>query len=97
MAQSFVMRTVDGTVKKIPTEIPELKANEVLVKITHSGLCATDLFYMPHGCVLGHEGVGLVEKVGSAVTTHKVGDRVGGGYLRSVRFRLSPDTFLNQY
>ncbi|KIX92701.1 uncharacterized protein Z520_11553 [Fonsecaea multimorphosa CBS 102226] len=83
MAQTFVMRGVEGKVKKTPAEIPELKANEVLVKITHSGLCGTDLFYINPGCALGHEGVGTVEKVGSAVTAHKIGDRVGGGYLRS--------------
>ncbi|OAP64234.1 hypothetical protein AYL99_00206 [Fonsecaea erecta] len=83
MAQTFVMRGVEGKVKKTPAEIPELKANEVLVKISHSGLCGTDLFYIEPGCALGHEGVGTVEKVGSAVTAHKIGDRVGGGYLRS--------------
>ncbi|KIW30953.1 uncharacterized protein PV07_02641 [Cladophialophora immunda] len=86
MAQTFVMRGVEGKVKKTPADIPELKPNEVLVKITHSGLCGTDLFYIDPGCALGHEGVGTVEKVGSAVTAHKIGDRVGGGYLRSVCF-----------
>lgn len=84
MAETFSMRGVDGKVTKTPAEIPELQPKEVLVKITHSGLCGTDLFYVPYGCALGHEGVGVVEKVGSAVTAHKVGDRVGGGYLRSV-------------
>ncbi|KIW88492.1 uncharacterized protein Z519_11061 [Cladophialophora bantiana CBS 173.52] len=83
MAQTFVMRGVDGKVKKTPAEIPELKPNEVLVKITHSGLCGTDLYYIDPGCALGHEGVGIVEQVGNAVTAHKIGDRVGGGYLRS--------------
>jgi D-arabinose 1-dehydrogenase-like Zn-dependent alcohol dehydrogenase len=78
------MRGGQGKVKKTPAEIPELKPNEVLVKITHSGLCGTDLFFTDAGCALGHEGVGVVEKVGSAVTIHNVGDRVGGGYLRSV-------------
>ncbi len=84
MAQIFVMRGVEGKVKKILAEIPQLKSNEVLVKITHSGLCGTDLFFIDPGCALGHEGVGTVEKVGDAVSIHKVGDRVGGGYLRSV-------------
>lgn len=79
------MRGVDGAVKPTPAEQPELKSREVLVKITHSGLCGTDLFFISTGCALGHEGVGIVEKVGSAVTMHKVGDRVGGGYLRAVR------------
>ena len=80
------MRGVDGKVKKTPAEIPQLKPNEVLVKIIHSGLCGTDLFFLDPGYVLGHEGVGIVEKIGDTVTAHKVGDRVGGGYLRSVRY-----------
>ncbi|KAI1609395.1 chaperonin 10-like protein [Exophiala viscosa] len=83
MAESFCMRGVDGKVKQLPADVPDLKPKEVLVKITHSGLCGTDVFYIPHGAALGHEGVGIVEKVGDAVTAHKVGDRVGGGYLRS--------------
>ena len=37
------------------------------------------------GCALGHEGVGIVTKIGSEVTQFKVGDRAGAGYLRNVR------------
>ena len=85
MADVFSMRGVEGVVKKTPAKVPELKPKEVLVRITHSGLCGTDTFFVPYGCVLGHEGVGFLEKVGSAVTIHKAGDRIGGGYLRSVR------------
>ena len=85
MANIFSLRGVDGAVRATPAEAPELKPREVLVKITHSGLCGTDAFFVQHGCVLGHEGVGIVEKVGDEVTLHKIGDRVGGGYLRSVR------------
>lgn len=92
MAETFVMRGVGGKVKKTPAEIPALKPNEVLVKITHSGLCGTDLHFIDPGCVLGHEGVGHIEKIGDAVTAHKIGDRVGGGYLRSVSFRFQKIT-----
>ena len=84
MAQTFVMRGVEGKIKKTQAEIPPIKSNEVLVKITHSGLCGTDLFFIDPGCALGHEGVGTVEKVGDRVSIHKIGDRVGGGYLRGV-------------
>jgi len=61
-------------------ERPELKANEVLLKITHSGLCGTDVHYKGADMVLGHEGVGIVEAVGSSVTLFKKGDRAGWGY-----------------
>lgn len=60
----------------------ELKPEEVLVKVVATGLCHTDLairdeqlpFSLPG--ILGHEGAGIVEKIGSAVTKVKVGDHV---------------------
>ncbi|KAH8815510.1 chaperonin 10-like protein [Xylogone sp. PMI_703] len=61
-----------------------LKPTEVFVRITHSGLCGTDLHYVESGHVLGHEGIGIVEQVGSNVTSPKVGDRVGTGYVHKV-------------
>lgn len=52
------------------------KAGEVRVKIVASGLCHSDLFFLrgaagPHvfPCILGHEGAGIVESVGSGVTS----------------------------
>ena len=60
-------------------------AHEVLVSVAASGLCHSDYHFvsgdlpnlMP--CVLGHEVAGIVEAVGSEVTTVKVGDHVVGG------------------
>lgn len=57
--------------------------NEVLLRVTHSGLCGTDVHYKGADMVLGHEGVGVVEQVGGQVTLHKKGDRVGWGYNHS--------------
>ncbi|KAF7357732.1 NAD(P)-dependent alcohol dehydrogenase protein [Mycena venus] len=54
--------------------------NEVLVKITHSGICGTDEHYKHADMVLGHEGVGTVEQIGERVSQFKVGDIVGWGY-----------------
>lgn len=59
-----------------------LKNTEVLVKIIATGLCHTDLtvrdkqspFSVP--AILGHEGAGIVEKVGDNVTKVKPGDHV---------------------
>ncbi|KAL2074480.1 hypothetical protein VTL71DRAFT_8258 [Oculimacula yallundae] len=53
---------------------------EVLVKVTHSGVCGTDVHDRDSGCGLGHEGVGIVEKVGDNVTAVKIGQRVGWGW-----------------
>jgi len=71
-----------------PLEIVELdlegpKKGEVLVKITHTGVCHTDAFTLsgddPEGvfpAVLGHEGAGVVVEVGEGVTSVKPGDHV---------------------
>ncbi|KAF8250939.1 GroES-like protein [Wilcoxina mikolae CBS 423.85] len=55
--------------------------DEVLIRITHSGLCGTDCHFRKAGIVLGHEGVGIVEAVGSSCTERKVGEIVGWGYI----------------
>lgn len=49
-----------------------LARDEVLLRITHAGLCGTDEHYKSTDMVLGHEGVGVVEKVGTEVDTFKV-------------------------
>ncbi len=59
------------------------KDREVLVRTAASGVCHSDLHYVDgdlhggrHAMVMGHEGAGVVEAVGSAVTTVKLGDHV---------------------
>lgn len=55
---------------------------EVMVRIVHAGLCHSDLSVIdgtipwPSPAVLGHEGAGVVEEVGAAVTTVHPGDHV---------------------
>ncbi|WP_243689029.1 alcohol dehydrogenase catalytic domain-containing protein [Geotalea toluenoxydans] len=56
---------------------------DAIVKITASAICGTDLHMvrgtmsgMRPGTILGHEGVGTVEEVGTAVRNFKPGDRV---------------------
>lgn len=66
---------VKGTTKK------EIGPNEVLVKVTHSGLCGTDTHYTHVDMTLGHEGAGIVEEIGQDVTLFKKGDRAGWGYV----------------
>jgi S-(hydroxymethyl)glutathione dehydrogenase/alcohol dehydrogenase len=71
-----------------PLQIVEIdvappRAGEVLIKITHTGVCHTDAFTLsgddPEGifpAVLGHEGGGVVVEVGEGVTSVKPGDHV---------------------
>lgn len=57
----------------------ELRDDEVLVKLTATGVCHTDLGFrcrLPHALVLGHEGAGKIERVGRAVRDVVPGDNV---------------------
>ena len=69
-----------GAPVKSTTTKPDLTGDQVLVRVTASGLCGTDLHYKKADMVLGHEGVGVVEAVGPAVKDLKQGERVGWGY-----------------
>ena len=64
-------------------DLAEPKAGEVLVRLAACGVCHTDLYTAsgadPTGyaaCVLGHEGAGVVERVGGGVTLVAPGDHV---------------------
>jgi S-(hydroxymethyl)glutathione dehydrogenase/alcohol dehydrogenase len=68
-------------VVEIDVEPP--RKGEVLVRITHSGVCHTDAFTLsgddPEGLfpvVLGHEGAGVVVQVGEGVSSVRAGDHV---------------------
>ncbi|UVK36634.1 NAD(P)-dependent alcohol dehydrogenase [Mesorhizobium sp. AR10] len=77
--------------KAEPFQIEELvldepRADEVLVRIVASGICQTDAHVWqqhlptPLPVVLGHEGSGVVERVGAAVASLKPGDHVVMSY-----------------
>ncbi|KAF2203165.1 GroES-like protein [Delitschia confertaspora ATCC 74209] len=70
----------DGSIQKSQTTKGDLKNDEVLIRVTASGLCGTDEHYRTSDMVLGHEGAGVIEAVGPAVRSLKKGDRVGWGY-----------------
>ncbi|CAN9393794.1 unnamed protein product [Alternaria alternata] len=70
----------DGKVVRGETNKDDVQKDQVLVKVTASGVCGTDLHFKTAGMVLGHEGAGIVEEVGPSVRGLKHGDRVGWGY-----------------
>ena len=61
---------------------PKINATEVLVRMVAAGVCHSDVSVMngtipwPAPSLMGHEGAGIVEAVGSEVTRVKVGDHV---------------------
>lgn len=59
------------------------RPDDIIVRITSTGICGSDLHlyevlgpYLDAGDILGHEPMGVVEEVGSAVTEVQRGDRV---------------------
>jgi Zn-dependent alcohol dehydrogenase len=63
-------------------EIDDPQENEIMIKLEAVGVCHTDLSFMkgevpvPTPVVVGHEGCGIIEKVGPGVTDLQVGDKV---------------------
>jgi aryl-alcohol dehydrogenase len=80
--QAAIAKRPGGDFEIEPLELTEPRPDEVLVRIKAVGLCHTDLGVRdnPVGltlpAVLGHEGAGVVEKVGAAVSKVAPGDRV---------------------
>jgi len=75
-----------GSGKKALQDVaaPKLQdATDAIVRMTHTTICGSDLHILKGdvpevtpGRVLGHEGVGVIESVGPAVSAVKPGDRV---------------------
>ena len=67
-------------------EVPDpkiIEPTDAIIRVTSSAICGSDLHlyevlvpFMDKGDVIGHEPMGIVEEVGSAVTNLKPGDRV---------------------
>ncbi len=93
MYQTKAYSAASATSPLVSTSIPRRDATDrdVQIEILFCGICHSDLHYardewhefLPtvYPCVPGHEIVGRVVKVGSAVTRHQAGDIVGVGCL----------------
>lgn len=73
----------NGRIEVEEKSIPQIRENEVLIKISVCGVCHSELEEYISGSsddhtVLGHEPVGVVEKTGNMVQNFKPGDRVTG-------------------
>ena len=80
--QAAVARAVRAPFSLESLELEEPRHDEILVRVVATGVCHTDIamrdqtFPVPQPVVLGHEGAGIVERTGSAVTKVAPGDRV---------------------
>ena len=77
-----VVRQKGGPFAQERLQLDSPRADEVLVRIVATGMCHSDLvivhqqYPLPLPWVLGHEGAGVVEQVGAAVSHVKPGDHV---------------------
>lgn len=79
---AYVVEEINAPFVRETLEIDEPGPGEVLVKVKAVGVCHTDLntqsgdMPLPLPGVFGHEGAGVVEKIGEGVTQVEVGDHV---------------------
>jgi len=78
--------TQNGEFRVEDLPIPEIAANELLVKVMASSICGTDLRIIRNGhrklrpsqrLILGHEFAGIIVKAGSQATQFHEGQRIG--------------------
>lgn len=85
---AFAAHEPEGKLEKFSYELGELGAEEVDIKVSHCGICHSDLSMInnewgmtTYPIVPGHEIIGEVISTGNAVKNLKVGDKVGLGWL----------------
>jgi len=89
-----IVREKGGPFRIEKLRLDEPRADEVLVRIVATGMCHTDVvvrdqvYPVPQPIVLGHEGAGVVEKVGSSVVKVQPGDHVVLTFMSCGRCRL---------
>ncbi|WP_028478233.1 NAD(P)-dependent alcohol dehydrogenase [Nocardia sp. CNY236] len=87
-AAAYGVSSPDGSFEKITIERRDVAPHDVLIDIAYVGICHSDIHTARnewggsrYPCVPGHEITGVVAAVGTAVTKHRVGDRVGVGCM----------------
>jgi len=70
------------SVEEVPDPVIQ-EPNDIIIKVTSTCICGSDLHlyevmapFMDKGDIMGHEPMGIVTEIGSAITNVKVGDRV---------------------
>ena len=76
-----------GRIELVDKPIPNVGPNDALIRITTTTICGTDVhilrgeYPVAKGLTIGHEPVGIIEMLGSAVTGYKEGQRVIAGAI----------------
>ena len=92
-----------GKIEIAEKKIPDVGPNDALIKITTTTICGTDIhifkgeYPVAQGLTIGHEPVGIIEKLGSAVMGYEEGQRViAGAICPSFTSYASQDGFPSQ-
>ena len=76
-----------GRIEVVDKKIPDVGPNDALIRITTTTICGTDVhilkgeYAVEKGLTVGHEPVGVIEKLGSAVLGYREGQRVIAGAI----------------
>ena len=88
-SRAAVLTGVNQPWEIMDVEVREPKENEVLIRYVAAGLCHSDMHLMtgdlpvPMPYIGGHEGAGIIEKVGPGVSRVKTGDHVVCAFIPS--------------
>ena len=87
-AKAYAAPSATGLLEPITIERRDVGAKDILIEVAYSGVCHSDIHTVrgewgpiQYPQVVGHEIVGTVTEIGSEVTKHNVGDRVGVGCM----------------
>ncbi|HWT32269.1 MAG TPA: NAD(P)-dependent alcohol dehydrogenase [Microbacterium sp.] len=85
---AYAASSATGRLEPVTITRRDVGPHDVLIDIAYAGICHSDIHTVRedwgpvrHPLVVGHEIVGTVAEVGSAVIRHAVGDRVGVGCM----------------
>jgi D-arabinose 1-dehydrogenase-like Zn-dependent alcohol dehydrogenase len=73
--------------------VPDVGPLDALIRITTTTICGTDVhilkgeYPVARGLTVGHEPVGVIERLGSAVKGYREGERVIAGAITAIRPR----------
>ena len=76
-----------GKIELQQRPIPDIGPTDALLRVTTTTICGTDVHILKGeypvrpGLIVGHEPVGIIEKLGSAVTGYEIGQRVIAGAI----------------
>lgn len=76
-----------GRIEIVEKPIPDIGDNDALIRITTTTICGTDVhilkgeYPVEQGLTIGHEPVGIIEKLGKNVQGYKEGQRVIAGAI----------------